>query len=160
MTLMEADDEELDRLYRVAYTAALRILLDVGDAQDCAQEATARALVRWRTVRPYADPWVVRVSINLAVSMLRRRNRVVLGVPVDDASTVDGHEELVSTGVDMQAALRRLPARQREAVVMRYLAGLSETDVAASMRCSAGTVKTHTRRGLASLRKHLRLEEG
>jgi len=54
--------------------------------------------------------------------------------------------------------LRRLPRRQREVVVLRYLAGLSETQVAEMLDISRGTVKTHLRRGIAGLRKDMNQE--
>ena len=49
------------------------------------------------------------------------------------------------------AALRDLPERQREAIVLRYYADLSEAEIAAAMRISCGTVKSHTARGIAAL---------
>jgi RNA polymerase sigma factor (sigma-70 family) len=57
--------------------------------------------------------------------------------------------------VDLARALRRLPRRQREVVVLRYLADWSEADVALALGCSVGTVKSHGHRGLAALRRHL-----
>ena len=53
------------------------------------------------------------------------------------------------------AALRALPERQREALVLRYYADLSEADIAAAMRISRGAVKSHTSRGIAALRAAL-----
>ncbi len=55
----------------------------------------------------------------------------------------------------LTAALRRLPRRQREVVVLRYMVGLSETQVAETLDISHGTVKTHLRRGIAGLRKNM-----
>ena len=52
-------------------------------------------------------------------------------------------------------ALRRLPERQREVVVLRHLADLPEVDVAASLGISVGSVKTHLSRGVARLRSEL-----
>jgi RNA polymerase sigma factor (sigma-70 family) len=52
----------------------------------------------------------------------------------------------------MTEALRLLPTRQREVIVLRYLLGLSETEVAQALHLSHGTVKTHLRRGIARLR--------
>jgi DNA-directed RNA polymerase specialized sigma24 family protein len=53
------------------------------------------------------------------------------------------------------AALRRLPSRQREAIVLRYYADFSEAEVAAAMGISCGAVKSHTARGMAALRADL-----
>jgi RNA polymerase sigma factor (sigma-70 family) len=50
------------------------------------------------------------------------------------------------------AALRDLPERQREALVLRYYADLSEAEIAAAMKISRGAVKSHTSRGMAALR--------
>ncbi len=49
-------------------------------------------------------------------------------------------------------ALRNLPARQREALVLRYYANLSEAEIADAMKISRGAVKSHTSRGIAALR--------
>jgi RNA polymerase sigma factor (sigma-70 family) len=63
----------------------------------------------------------------------------------DEAESVALRQALV-------AALRRLPTRQREAVVLRYLADMSEADVGLALGIRQGTVKTHLHRGLAALR--------
>lgn len=55
----------------------------------------------------------------------------------------------------MVAALRGLPDRQRQALVLRYWLDLSEADVAATMGISCGAVKSHTARGMAALTKAL-----
>jgi RNA polymerase sigma factor (sigma-70 family) len=52
-------------------------------------------------------------------------------------------------------ALRQLPARQREALVLRYYADLSEAEIAEAMRISRGAVKSHASRGMAALRETL-----
>jgi RNA polymerase sigma factor (sigma-70 family) len=57
--------------------------------------------------------------------------------------------------MDLTRALRRLPRRQRQVVVLRYLADWSEIDVAGELGCSTGAVKSHASRGLAALRRHL-----
>lgn len=57
--------------------------------------------------------------------------------------------------VELVAALRSLPRRQREVVALRYLADLPEAEVAALLGCAPGTVKQHAHRGLAALRRSL-----
>lgn len=136
-------------LHRAAYRAAFAVLGRRADAQDCAQEALARALVRWRTVAPYAPAWVARVSTNLAIDRTRREAK--LGAAVELASI----DPMRDRRRDLVVALRALPKRQREAVVLRYLADLPEADAASAMGCSVGTIKSATSRGLAALRTQL-----
>src|SRR4051794_25248398 len=126
MTGMDVGDEVLDELYRLAYRAALRIVRDSGDAQDCAQEAVARAVLRWRRVSAFAEPWVVKVSTNLAIGVVRKQTRVTLISEPPDEQAMDSDEELVAASLDLRSALIRLPVRQREALVMRYVAGVAE----------------------------------
>jgi RNA polymerase sigma-70 factor (sigma-E family) len=140
-----------DGLYRLAYKVAFRIVGDRPEAEDIAQEALARASLRWPRLHEQPEGWVSRVASNLAIDRYRRRRREPR-VPVGPIGVVD---DLVTDRADLVAALRRLPRRQREVVVMRYLADLSEADVAASLGCSVGTVKTHASRGLAALRGEL-----
>jgi RNA polymerase sigma factor (sigma-70 family) len=141
-------EDQFDGLYRRAYTVAYHVLLSREDAEDVAIEALARASSRWRAVRQQAIPWVTKVSTNLAVDELRRRRpQAELGevaVPErDDVARV----------LDLRRSLRGLPRRQREAVVMRYLLGLSEAETAAALGCSVGAVKQHCSRALSKLRQ-------
>jgi len=140
-----------DGLYRLSYRVAFRVLGDRGDAEDVAQEALARALVRWGSLKGRPEAWVTRVSVNLAIDRYRRRRRSSpsLHGPV---GVVDPH---LAERVDLAEALRRLPRRQRQVVVLRYLADWSEADVAAEIGCSIGAVKSHGSRGLSALRRRL-----
>lgn len=135
-------------LHLVAYRVAYSVVGDRADAQDIAQEALARALVRWSSVNTFAEAWVVRVAGNLALDRLRARRRRDLRRAERSAGPIAYDEERL----DLVRALRRLPRRQRQVVVMRFLGDLTEADVAAALGCSIGTVKQHTSRGLAALR--------
>ena len=148
-------EEVFPVLIRDAYRVAYRLLGDRGEAEDVAQEACARAYSRWSSVRDHAEPWCVRVASNLALDLLRartratRRNERIIaeqganpGAPSDDR-------------LDLYAALSKLPKRQRESVVLRYLGDLSEAQTADLMGCSVGSVKTHSSRGLSALREVL-----
>jgi RNA polymerase sigma-70 factor (sigma-E family) len=143
-------------LYRLAYRVAFRILGDRGDAEDVAQDTLARAAVRWSRLKDRPEGWVTRVASNLAIDRYRRRKRPVAPL-TGPVGIVDPH--LGERG-DLVHALRRLPRRQREAVVLRYLADLSEVQVALEMGCSVGAVKSHGARGLSSLRRHLSEAQG
>ena len=151
-------DEVFADLYRAARRLAWRLTGVEAVAEDVAAEALARALVRWSTVRrqPHPAAWVLRVTTNLALDELRRRSRrgevtLAEGVLPSIAASVDAlvlREALV-------AALSGLSRRQREAVVLVHLAGLTPKEAARSMRVSASSLSTHLQRGMAGLRRSL-----
>jgi RNA polymerase sigma-70 factor (sigma-E family) len=151
----EGDDFEaaFDALFAAARRIAVRLVGDGGDADDVAAEALARAYARWPKVREldYRDAWVMRVAANVALDVLRRAKRPL---PVATVADVDPAEAAV-TRLALAQALRRLPRRQRDVVVLRYLADLSEADVAESLGVSAGTVKQHAHRAVDALRRAL-----
>lgn len=137
-------------LYRLAYRVAFRILGDRSDAEDVAQEALARAALRWSRLHERPEGWVCRVASNQAIDRYRRRRRQPQ-IAVGPVGIVD---ERLGERADLVAALRKLPRRQREVVVLRYLADFSEEDVAVALGCSVGTVKSQASRGLSALRSH------
>jgi RNA polymerase sigma-70 factor (sigma-E family) len=146
-------DEAYDDLWLVAYRVAYRILGQREDAEDVAQDALIRVGQRWRKVSGYAPAFTARVAGQRAIDVWRRRaNAPTPEAPgaIETSALVDERDELVR-------ALRTLPGRQREVVILRYLADLSEHDTALAMGCSAGTVKQHASRGLSALRSALPL---
>jgi len=89
---------------------------------------------------------VLKVASREALHQVQRR-------PLAPAATQDRDEsDDVVLRVALVAALVHLPRRQRETIVLRYLCDLPEADVAKALGVSAGTVKTHLHRALASLR--------
>ena len=148
---MDGFDDEFDGLWGRAYAVAYVVLGDRTEAEDVAQETMARALVRWRRVSDFAEPFVVRVAGNLAIDHARKRART-RAMPGADVPGPDGRH------VDLQRALFGLSARQREVVVLRYLADVPEAEVAVLLKCSVGTVRTHASRGLAALRRALEVD--
>ncbi len=146
-------DERFDALATLSYRVAYRMVGSREDARDIAQEAMARAYARWPKVRDKAGGWVGQVTTNLALDLLRRRSRPV-PAPSEPVSDPAGR---TAERADLVVALRRLPRRQRDVVVLRYLADLPEAEVASTLGCTAGTVKQHAHRGLAALRASLEL---
>lgn len=140
------------RLYPQARAVAYRIAGDPAAAEDAAAEAFARALVSWRRVAalPYLDAWVLRVTANVAVDMVRRR-APELTAPDPDPNP----EDVVVLRVALAAALAALPRRQREVIALRHLVGLREDEVARSLGLSVGSVKRHGHRAMARLRSAL-----
>lgn len=145
-----------DRMFGPAERVAYRITGDAGLAQELAAEALTRLYVRWpRFVgSDHVDAWVMRVVTNLAISIVRKRRREP-AAPVAPASI----EEHLVVRIALAEALARLPRRQRQVVVLRYLSDLSEADVARALGVSVGSVKTHLHRGLASMRSLLQVPD-
>jgi len=144
-------DEVFADLYRLAYRVAFRLLGDQEDAADAAQESLARAHLHWSRLREHPEGWVVSVSTNIAIDTLRRRRRPAT-TGTEAVALVEHHH---AERIDLARALRRLTRRQREVVVLRYLADWPERDVADVLGCSPGSVKVHASRGLAALRHEL-----
>lgn len=109
----------------------------VGDVDE-AVEAFARALERWPQVSGMASPtgWVYRVGLNVA---RRRARRAGLHRRLAGRHTV-ASVRLEPVDAELWAAVRRLPARQRTAVALRYIADLSEAVIAEVMGVAPGTV--------------------
>jgi DNA-directed RNA polymerase specialized sigma24 family protein len=121
-----------------------------------AQETLASTLVRWSRLKDRPEGWVTRVASNLAIDRYRRRRRPVPAM----TGPVGLVDPFLGERGDLVVALRRLPRRQREAVVLRYLGDLSEAQVALEMGCSIGAVKSHGARGLHALRRQLSAPTG
>lgn len=137
-----------DDLFPRAFRLARRIVGDPAVAEDVAAEALARAYARWAKVSelPWRDGWVLRVASNLAIDHVRRRRVAPVAAPVVD-------DDAVTVRLALAACLRALPRRQRQAVALHYLAGLTDDEVGQALGISAGSVKTHIHRGMAALRK-------
>jgi RNA polymerase sigma-70 factor (ECF subfamily) len=144
-------DDSFRELFTLAHRVARRILQDRDGAEEVAAEAMSRTYAHWRRVRslPYRDAWVAKVATNLALNVVRRRP------PRPDAATTHSYEDRVADQLDVATALRALPGRQREVLVLRHLCGLSEPEVAERLGLGLGTVKTHLRRGHDAMRVQL-----
>lgn len=146
-------------LVRLAYA----LTGDWGHAEDLAQTAFAKALVSWPRLRRADDPdaYLRRILLNANHSRFRKRRVPETGAaPEEQAMTVsDGTAELDQRSV-LVAALMELPPRQRAVVALRYWDGLTETQTAAILGCSAGTVRSQASRALAKLRMSPHLHDG
>lgn len=145
-------EERFDDLYRLAYRVAFRVVGSREEAEDIAQESLVKTCLSWRRVSSYPEAFTARVAGGKAIDSWRRRKNRPQQRAVE--ATSDSANQL-ALRLELTEALHHLPKRQREVVVMRYLADLSEADVAAALGCSAGTVKQHASRGLEALRARL-----
>jgi RNA polymerase sigma-70 factor (ECF subfamily) len=136
---------------------------DLSEAQDVVQEAFCRALPRWSRVATYDDPaaWVRKVAWNLATNRWRRTRRLIaLTLSPRDEPTEAPADALSLTRIELVRALAKLPARQRQAVVLHYLADASIAEIVELTGATEGTVKSWLHRGRAALAVHLTEPEG
>lgn len=144
---MDRFEDRYRELYVVAFRAALKVLGDREAARDVAAETMARAYSRWARIGGYGAAWVTRVAVNLALDAVRRRRLPVLEPRVSAEPSLDR--------MILAAELARLPRRQREALVLRFLFDLDERTTAELLGVTVGTLKTHVSRGLARVRNQL-----
>ncbi|TMK84544.1 MAG: SigE family RNA polymerase sigma factor [Actinobacteria bacterium] len=159
----QVSEGSLRSAFEEHYVHLVRLLAFLTGRREAAEDLAQEAFVR---LAPKIDhlsadevgPYVRRIAINLWKNHRRRlamefRARIREGPwPVDASQSVPSR-------VDMARAIRRLPARQRACVVLRFYEDMPEAAVAETLGCSVGSVKTHTSRGLARLRKELGHED-
>ncbi|MEV0000681.1 SigE family RNA polymerase sigma factor [Micromonospora sp. NPDC050980] len=142
----------LPALRRLAYA----LCGDADQADDLVQETATRLYPRWSRLGEVErlDAYVRTVLVRLFLDSRRRGWwRVHLfGGPPDVRSTEDRG---VEDRTVLRAALDRVPPRQRAVLVLRFLHDLPVEEVARTLGCSAGTVKSQTSHGLAAMRRLL-----
>lgn len=174
----DAFEHLVRRHERRVYSIARRLLGAGPEAEDACQETFLRlyrALGRLRTDRPIT-PYLDRITVNVCHELGRRRTRrrelSLDPATGSDASDAESFTGLVAEPVDPRtdpasdaslselrrlagAALRELPFKQRAALVLRELHGLSTRQVAAALGATEATIRTHVCRGRLALRERL-----
>lgn len=145
------------RLTPLAFRVAARMLGDRAEAEDVAQEAMLRLWSQapdWQAGQARITTWLYRVAVNLATDRLRKRR----GLPLDEApEPVETTPGAVGRMIEaeraaaLDAALMTLPERQREAVILRHLEGLSNPEIAEIMGVGVEAVESLTARGKRGL---------
>jgi RNA polymerase sigma-70 factor (sigma-E family) len=156
-------DQVIVELHSLHYLPLVRmatlLLRDRCTAEEIVQDAFLSIHGAWAKLRDpeKAVPYLRRCVVNRSRSVVRRRmvEERYLGRPMPDAPPAEQTAMAILDRSAMVAALRLLPARQREAIVLRYYGDLSEADTARAMGISCGAVKSHTARGLTALRAAL-----
>ena len=156
-------EDEVAALFRSEYAGLVRmaslLLGDRSASEEVVQDAFVAVHGAWRRLRDAdkALAYLRRSVVNRSRSVLRRRavseKYAPKGVPDAPSAENWAMGELERSAVIK--ALRGLPPRQREALVLRYYGDLSEAEIADAMGISKGAVKSHTARGMAALRMAL-----
>jgi RNA polymerase sigma-70 factor (ECF subfamily) len=158
--------ELYDRVGRVAYGIAFRVLRDDRLAEDAVQEgflAAWRSAATFRADRAKASTWIVTLVHRRAVDIVRRETRrraepletETRPDPVDPIGSAADAAWLGFERDRVQAALRALPDAQREAIELAYYGGYSQSELAERLGLPLGTIKSRMFAGLARLRELL-----
>jgi RNA polymerase sigma-70 factor, ECF subfamily len=163
MAYKPGDRDDFDRLYRACYPRLLRILYaitgDAASAEDCVQEAFARAFVAWPRFRPDkpAEAWIHQIAVNTAISHRRRaRLRSIgevlrrLGRPGAGPDPADA-----AARSDLLKALTSLPPRVAADFVLRYVHGYDNREIARLEGVSERTIGARLRQAREELARRL-----
>ena len=150
------------RLAPRAYNQAYRMLGVQADAEDVAQDAMMRVwkiAPEWRMGEAKVTTWLYRVVANLCTDRLRKARATSLDAidePMDPSPSAADDMQTNARNDALQAALMDLPARQREAVVLRHIEELPNPQIAERMEISVEAVESLTSRGKRALTQLLK----
>jgi RNA polymerase sigma factor (sigma-70 family) len=162
----EAFAQLVDRHRRTVYAVARAVLGSPEEAEDVAQEALIRAyrsLGRYDTSREFAA-WIRAITVNCAVTALRRRRRPGWAVaerlphaldPADTRSSPHEDASAHAFEASLRAEIARLPLKQRLAITLFGLDGLDLAGAAEAIGCSVGATKVHLSRAREKLARAL-----
>lgn len=145
-----------NELYRIAYIYTK----NQDDALEAIDETIYKAYISIKKLRKpeFFKTWIIRILINECISILRKKNKIVLEkdnnkfeVTYEDSNLTFDYEELYE-------AINILTDKQRTAIVLRYFDDLKTSTISEIMGIPENTVKAHIRRGLLSLKKILKEE--
>lgn len=150
----------MDRLLPPLLRYAARMLGDRAEAEDVAQEAMLRLwriAPDWRSGEAQPKTWAYRVAVNLCTDRLRaRKRRATTNIddvpePQDPGASVAGAMMEDARMAALNAALQALPERQRQAVVLRHIEGMTNPEIAVILQVGVEAVESLTARGKRAL---------
>lgn len=170
LTLMKADDAAAYRLLVErhidrAYALALRILRNLADAEDVAQDAMVRAWTSrhgWQSGKAKFSTWLYRVVVNRCIDLQRRPKTQDLDdvpEPADDGAdsvTLIHRRQVYSK---LETAIAALPMQQRATLTLAYFDDLGNDDIAEILGTTVSAVESLLKRGRQGLRARMRHAE-
>ena len=145
-------DRHKDYVFRLAWG----FVGEQGLAEDVTQEVFLRLAAARQRTRPRAKfrTWLYQVTLNTARELRRKQRETLLDEPavLDERAAPPERDDRL---FDLERALDQLSDRQREALVLRYIEGLSTRETAEVMGCRSGTLKSHLHRAVHFLRSFL-----
>lgn len=148
------EDELLDASYQAAYKVAYKLLGHKQASEDAALEAVSRLIEKKLHVEEFAPSYAARVSARIVISSWRKDALArKYATRISSGETgIDRSSEISNLRLDLRKALQKLSQRQREIIVLRFLADLPERAVADFLNINIGTVKSTTHDALARLK--------
>jgi RNA polymerase sigma-70 factor (sigma-E family) len=124
------------------------------DGEDLVQEALIRTGVAWSRIQRKDDPegYVRQTMVRLNINRWRKHRRERLVAAVPETHTEEPGFSRVDSESGLAMTLDGLPPRMRTVLVLRYVEGLSDNEIATVMGCAIGTVKSQASRALVKLR--------
>ncbi len=153
---------DFDRIYEATYsrlfTTLVALLHDRGAAEDCVQETYLRAFAVWPRWKPTApvEAWLHRIAINVVVSHRRRERLREVGYVVRRLGLPSEPNPTESEAPEVLRALRALPSKQAAALVLRYVHGYTDHEIAHSLGVPERTIASR----LAAARSRLQVRLG
>ncbi len=162
------DQKAFEAFYRrheaVVYRTALALVRDEMTAEEVVTDTFLRAHAARERLDPARSPvpWLQRIAVNLSLNHLRRRRLGIEALPEvaawpDEAATVpEAAAERRETTAALARGIERLPAQMRAVVVLRFVHDASLAEIAETLECPVGTVKSRLHNALRLLRDDLR----
>lgn len=145
---------QLIQIYKVdLYKTALSFLRNEEEALEAIQEVTYRAYKGIRKLKEatYFKTWLIRIMINYCNDQLKKQKRVVINEEVlQSIGVTENHSEM-----ELRDAMLGLDDRSREILTLKYFHDLKIKDIAGTMQCPEGTVKTWLNKALKALREKI-----
>jgi RNA polymerase sigma-70 factor, ECF subfamily len=162
-----------DRFSRPLFATALRILNDSAEAEDVLQEVFLSLWEKsadFNQQRGSAFSWAVTLTRNRSIDRIRMRQRrgVLLSQSVpedlgyagpDDSADSTADLESKETAAKVRTAVKGLPAEQQKALQLAFFSGMTQQEIATTLREPLGTIKARIRRGLLKLRENFALQQ-
>lgn len=161
-----------DRYNRLVFSLALAVVDDRATAEEITLDVFMRVWQKadsYRAEQAKVSTWLTHIARHHAIDVLRRRSvrldqyavNLEDAIPVSDAAEPDPHEsvEISQQREHVQAALAQLPEEQKQALVLAYFNGYSQSEIAQTLHQPLGTVKTRLRLAMQKLRDFLYEEQ-
>ncbi len=166
-----AFSELYDRYSQLVMNVAWRILKEQQEAEDTLQEVFLQVWNDAATFDPNrgtVSSWLVTISRSRAIDRLRSRKSRLISDPILDETfnpikgpeAVERPEEMIENRLLVSMAITSLSPEQRVAIEMAYYEGMSQSEIAETLREPLGTIKTRIRNGLIKLKEALAPKQG